>query len=103
MSARSVCSSRVIAIANSACWMGRMTENTPSECSGENRTMLMVATLQNPPPRRGEYIRRQPFKRAAGMQQQPSARLLAILGAERTQVRGVGQSRARRRLHFDRQ
>jgi hypothetical protein len=51
--------------------------------------------LQNRPPWCGEHVWREPFNRVTSVQEQSGARLLAILSAERTQVRGIGKSRTR--------
>jgi hypothetical protein len=60
-------------------------------------------SLQNHPPGCSQHIRRQPFNRVTDVQEQSSAPLLAVLSAERAQVRGIGEPRTRSGLHFDRQ
>src|ERR1035441_512459 len=61
------------------------------------------AALQNRPPGCSQRVRRQPFNRVTGVQEQSSARLLAVLSAERTKMRGIRRPRTRSWLNFDRQ
>jgi hypothetical protein len=54
-------------------------------------------------PRHGEHLAAQPFHAIPAVDEKPRERLLAVLGAEHMQMRSVGKSRFRGRLHFNRQ
>src|SRR5581483_7954636 len=60
-----------------------------------------ASSSQHPPPRCRQHVGRHPLGGAAGVEQEPRARLLAVLLPERAQVRGVGEARPGAGLHFD--